>query len=124
WESRPSLSLLLSAYHCEGLLLLLPLWACGQRSCVVHHVDSFIAERAGRALAPHCHRRPVAKRLMWALSIVKRKPRGDAAVRLAAVGIALQVDVLVLERAPQPFDEHVVHPTAAAVHRDVHPGGH
>ena len=44
-------------------------------------------------------------------------------MRLAPVGIALQVDVLVLERAPQPFDEHVVHPAAAAVHRDAQSGG-
>jgi hypothetical protein len=34
----------LSSYHSEGLLLLVPLWACGQRSCVVHHVHSLFAE--------------------------------------------------------------------------------
>ena len=29
-----------------------------------------------------------------------------------------QVDAFVLERSPQPLDEHVVHPAALAVHRD------
>src|ERR1700756_3822917 len=55
--------------------------------------------------------------------VVKLEPRGDADVRLAAVSIALQVDVLVFEGAPQSLDEHVVHPSAAAVHRDAHTGG-
>src|SRR5262249_21284318 len=55
--------------------------------------------------------------------VVKLEPRGDADVRLAAVSIALQVDVLVFEGPPQPLDEHVVHPSAAAVNRDAHTGG-
>src|SRR5215831_1621052 len=41
--------------------------------------------------------------------VVKLEPRGDADVRLAAVSIALEVDVLAFEGAPQPLDEHVVH---------------
>jgi hypothetical protein len=36
--------------------------------------------------------------------------------RHTAVGIAIQVDVLVFERAPQSFDEHVVHTAPAAIH--------
>jgi hypothetical protein len=55
--------------------------------------------------------------------VVKLEPRGDADVRLAAVSIALQVDVLVFEGAPKQLDEHVIHPSAAAVHRDAHTGG-
>src|SRR6478672_5373036 len=55
--------------------------------------------------------------------VVKLEPRGDADVRLTAVSIALQVDILVFEGAPQPLDEHVVYPLAAAVHRDAHTGG-
>src|SRR3712207_7234556 len=34
----------------------------------------------------------------------------------------VQVDALVLQAAPQPLDEHVVQPAAAAVHGDAHPG--
>jgi hypothetical protein len=36
------------------------------------------------SVAPHCHRRLVAKRLMWAPDSIKREPCGDAAVGLAA----------------------------------------
>src|SRR5262245_15484842 len=61
---------------------------------------------------------------MRAPGVVKRKPCRDTTVCLAPVGVALQVDVLVLERAPQPFDEHIVHPPAASIHRDAHAGSH
>jgi len=33
----------------------------------------------------------------------------------------MQIDALVLQAAPQPLDEHIVHPPAAAVHRDPYP---
>jgi hypothetical protein len=36
------------------------------------------------SVAPHCHRRLVAKRLRWAPDNIKREPCGDAAVGLAA----------------------------------------
>ena len=35
----------------------------------------------------------------------------------AAVDVALQIDFLMLQRAPQPFDEDVVHLAPAPVHR-------
>ena len=34
----------------------------------------------------------------------------------------MQVDALILQRAPQPFDEDVVEEPAPPVHRDSHPG--
>src|ERR1700728_1262772 len=89
------------------LRLLLLLWACGQRGCVVHHVDSLWA---GCAIAPDRHRRAVGQRLVRASIIVEGDPSGDTARSLAAVGVAFEIDVLVLERPPQPFDEDVVHP--------------
>jgi hypothetical protein len=55
---------------------------------------------------------------MRAPFVVKGDPLSESARGLAAVGVALEVDVLVLQRPPQPLDEHVVHPAAAAVHRD------
>src|SRR5262245_11571567 len=55
---------------------------------------------------------------MRAAVVVECEPGGDAGMRLSAVGIAFEVNVLVLEGAPQALDEHVVHPAAAAVHRD------
>src|SRR5439155_9451011 len=42
--------------------------------------------------------------------------------RLAAVGVAFEVDVLVFQAAPQPLDEHVVDPAAPPVHRDADAG--
>ena len=39
---------------------------------------------------------------------------------LPAVGVVPQVDLLVLDRPPQPFDEHVVESAAATIHRDRH----
>jgi hypothetical protein len=61
---------------------------------------------------------------MRTAGVVESTPGGDADIGLVAVGVALHVDVLVFERAPQLLDEHVVHPTATSVHRDAHAGGH
>src|SRR5215470_7865708 len=72
-----------------------------------------------------CPRRPwgaVGERLVWAPVIVEGHPRCDPGARLATIGIAFQVDVFVLQAAPQALDEHVVHPAAAAVHRDLDTG--
>src|SRR5271154_7274120 len=85
----------------ERLRLLLMLWACGQRGCVVHHVHS---PGAGDCLAPDLHRRAVGQRLVWASIIVEGDPSGDTARGLAAVGVAFEIDVLVLERPPQKAD--------------------
>src|SRR5438477_12824901 len=74
------------------------------------------------AFAPHRHRRAVAMRLMKARVVVKIDPLSDAGFRLAAIAVAFEIDILVLERAPQPLDEHIVHPPAAAVHRDLDTG--
>ena len=59
---------------------------------------------------------------MGASIIVEGDPFGDAARGFAAVGVALEIDVLVFQRPPQPLDKHVVHPAAAAVHGDRHAG--
>jgi hypothetical protein len=40
---------------------------------------------------------------MRAPAIVENNPGGDAGLDLAAIGVALEVDVLELERAPQPL---------------------
>ena len=89
--------------------------ACGQRGRVVHHVHS---PGAGDRLAPDRDRRLVVQRLVRAPLIVKGDPFGDSTPRLMTVGIALEIDVLGLRRPPQPLDEYVVHPAAAAVHGD------
>src|SRR5271166_2508600 len=73
-----------------------------------------------RAIAPNGYRSAIAERLMKAALVVEGEVCADAGFRLAAVGIALQIDVLVFQRAPEAFDEDVVHPAAAPVHRDAH----
>ena len=59
--------------------LLLRLWACGQRGCVVHHVHG---PGAGDRLAPDRHRRAVRQRLMRTPFVIQqglRTPTGRCA---------------------------------------------
>ncbi|MEY9383771.1 hypothetical protein AB7M74_006006 [Bradyrhizobium japonicum] len=58
--------------------------------------------------------RAIAEGLMKATIVVEGDPARDPCLGLAAVGIALEVDVLMLEQPPQPLDEDIVHPTTAA----------
>ena len=67
-------------------------------------------------VAPH--------RLVRAPKIVEVHPGTDAGPRLAGVGISFQMHLFVLDRAPQPFDENVVHEAAASVHRNRDAGRH
>jgi hypothetical protein len=55
---------------------------------------------------------------MRAPEIVEGHPETDAGPGLAAVGVGHQMHFFVLDRAPQAFDEDVVHETAASVHRN------
>ena len=70
--------------------------------------------------APDGHRHAIAERLMKAALVVENDPIADAGFRLATVAVAFEIDVLVFQRAPDAFDEHVVHPAAAPIHRDAH----
>ena len=54
--------------------------------------------------------------------VVERHPPVDYPLRLEAILQIVQVYRLVLQRAPQPFDEHVVQTTTAPVHRAPYPG--
>src|SRR5271165_1097309 len=75
-----------------------------------------------RAVAPDGHWGAVAEPLMKTMLVVEGEIFADPDFRLAAVGVALEIDVLILQRAPDAFDEDVVHPAAAPVHRDAHAG--
>ena len=59
---------------------------------------------------------------MKASLVVEGEVCAGVGSRLAAVGAAFQIEVLVLQRAPDPFDEDVVQPAAAPVHRDAGAG--
>src|SRR5208337_4625159 len=48
----------------------------------------------------------------------KRSSRNRCRPRLAAVGVSFQMHLFILDRAPQPFEENVVHEAAASVHRN------
>jgi hypothetical protein len=74
--------------------LLLLLWVCGQRVCVVQakrHIHSLRRLDLVHAGAPHRHRHLVVHCLMWASKIVKGHPGTDAGSRLAAVGVGFQM---------------------------------
>ncbi len=42
---------------------------------------------------------------------------------LGQVSVAAQVDLVVLDRAPEPFDENIIETPALAVHRELHAAG-
>ena len=55
---------------------------------------------------------------MRAALIVEREVLSDARARIADAVVGMQVDLLVLDRLPQPLDKHVVAPAAFAIHAD------
>ena len=63
-------------------------------------------------------RRPRAQARVWPSFIVKSQVPAERSTRIAYAVIGPQVDLLVFHRAPQPLDEHVVSPGAAAIHAD------
>ena len=63
----------------------------------------------------------VLERLVDAVMVVVAHPFGDTGLKLDQIAVAAHVDALILQAAPQPFDEHVVQPAAAAVHADSRP---
>src|SRR6516165_5029876 len=96
------------------------LWSCGRRVSVVQAQRQIHGAPLGR---PGRRRRLVAQGLVRPAVIIEAKPLTDADARLEAVGIGLQMDLLMLQAAPQPFDEDVVQPAPAAIHADPDPGG-
>ena len=64
-------------------------------------------------------RRSFIKRGMWPLSVVKSDLAVDDAFGLEAVLQFMQVDSLLLEGSPEPFDEDIVEITPPPIHRDL-----
>src|SRR5262245_8385367 len=65
--------------------------------------------------------RPIARRLMEPLLVGKPPIVCHTVARVPhALGIS-QIDLLRLDRPPQPLHEYVVQSPAAAIHADVHP---
>src|SRR5277367_1790792 len=109
------------------LFFLSLLWVCGQRVCVVQakrHIHSFSRSLALlQAVAPHVYWSLVAQCLVRPPMVVELHPLADPDPRFAAVGVGLEMNLLIFDRAPQPLDEDVVHEAAASVHRNRDPGG-
>jgi hypothetical protein len=70
--------------------------------------------RRCRPQAPVACRGLVAEPLKGARAAVEGDPGSDSDTRFASVGMVLEVDVIVLQRAPQPLDEDVVEEAAKA----------
>ncbi len=71
----------------------------GQVSCSLVHLYRIKVCAVGRSFF---------KRSMWPLSVVKSDPAVDDAFGLEAVLQFVQVDSLLLEGSPEPFDEDIV----------------
>src|ERR1700677_266309 len=64
--------------------------------------------------------RPVAQRRVGTALVVEVDPATDAGSGLCAGLEGVQEHAFVFERAPQPFDKHLVHPASGTVHRDAY----
>ncbi len=64
-------------------------------------------------------RRPVVKSgVVAALVVLKAKPLGESFAKLTPRVERMQVEVLVLDRPPQPFDEDLVLASTPSAHAD------
>src|SRR5271163_2837546 len=74
-----------------------------------------------QALLQELARGAVTERLVQALVVVEFEVGGDPLARLRHILVGFEIDLFVLEAAPQPFNEDVVGKATAAVHADRHP---
>src|ERR1019366_9227254 len=66
----------------------------------------------------HLVRGSVLEGLMRAACVVKAEVLRERSACLRAVRVPVQIDLFVLDAAPQSLDEHVVDPATLAVHAD------
>lgn len=62
--------------------------------------------------------RAAVKRTMRTPAVIERQIASDPAPGRAYRFVGMQVHLFVLDRLPQPLDEHVVAPAALAIHAD------
>ena len=58
---------------------------------------------------------------MWPLGVVEAEVGVQVGLGLPAVGVGLQVNLLILDRPPQSFHEYVVAVAPLSVHADLNP---
>src|SRR5262249_40422644 len=63
-------------------------------------------------------RRAITQALVLALRVVKFQPGANAGLGFGHCRRGIEVDLLIFENAPQPFDEDVVHASALTIHAD------
>src|SRR3990172_4963064 len=68
----------------------------------------------------HLVRRPVVEALVWTPRIIKIEINRKRCFQLPHRLVSVEIDILVLDAAPQSFDEHIVDPTPLAVHAYAH----
>ena len=59
-----------------------------------------------------------AKARMRAPAVVEIQITAEASAGFSNAGISVQIDFLILHRAPEPLDKHIVTPSSLAVHAD------
>ena len=57
---------------------------------------------------------------MRSSAVVETEVAGQRRVEFSGRLVGMQIDILVLDAAPQPLDEHVVNPASFAVHANRH----
>src|SRR6516164_2103765 len=97
-------------------LLLLALWSCGRRVSVAQAQRQIHRAHPGR---PHRRWSLVTQGLVRPAVVVKADPLANADARLKRVDIDPQMDLFVLQAAPQPLDEDVIQPAPAPVHGSI-----
>src|SRR3569833_3487104 len=60
------------------------------------------------------------QRRMWAPGIIVADPPSQSGTQFRSGLECVQIDALILQAAPEPLDEYVVHPAPTAVHRDAY----
>ena len=71
-----------------------------------------------RAFFVNSPRRAIAEALVLTLVVVEAEPGANAGLGLGHSRIGVEVDLLVLQAAPQSLDKDIVHASPLAVHTD------
>src|SRR3990172_2636610 len=87
-------------------------WHGGQPGSCSRRLPHFVHAEVGLI------RRPIGKRLVRPAPVVEPEVALQRRVRFWRTLVGMQVDLLVLHASPQPLDEHIVDPSALAVHAD------
>ena len=90
--------------------------------CPDHTIGPVRKRRPVGSAEVHCGRRLVIERLVRALVVVELEVAPQVVSGLAGRSVFGEVDLLVLDRAPQALGEDVVARATAAIHADLYAG--